>query len=96
MGKQRKAKKKTRRDVVEIARDVVEKAIGEKLTGEPLDTPEESTEPDTRNPAAVALGKLGGKKGGPARAKKLTAEQRREAASKAAKARWNKSSADSA
>lgn len=94
MGKQRKAKKKTRRDVVEIARDVVEKAIGEKLTGEPLDTPEESQEPETRNPAAVALSKLGGKKGGPARAKKLTAEQRREAASKAAKARWNKQQDD--
>ncbi|MCH7841065.1 MAG: hypothetical protein IID38_12635 [Planctomycetes bacterium] len=90
MGKQRKTKKKTRRDVVEIARDVVEQAIGEKLTGEPLDQPEESQEPDTRNPAAVALGKLGGKKGGPARARNLTSAQRSEAARKAAQARWNK------
>lgn len=41
-----------------------------------------------KNPAAVALGRLGGKKGGPARAKKLTAEQRREIARKAAEKRW--------
>lgn len=50
MGKHPKTKKKTRRDVVEIARSVVEQAIGEKLTGEPLDPPEESQEPDTRQP----------------------------------------------
>jgi hypothetical protein len=43
-----------------------------------------------KNPAAVALGRLGGKKGGQARAKKLTAEQRREIAKKAAEARWKK------
>ncbi len=39
---------------------------------------------------AVALGKLGGKKGGKARAEKLTKEQRSEIARKAAKARWDK------
>ena len=88
MGKHRKAKKKTRRDVVEIARSVVEQAISEKLTGEPLDPPEESQEPDTRNPAAVALSKLGASKGGKARAKKLTPEQRSQIARNAAKARW--------
>ncbi len=43
---------------------------------------------DEKNPAAVALGRLGGKKGGPARAEKLTAEQRREIAKKAAGVRW--------
>jgi hypothetical protein len=43
-----------------------------------------------KNPAAVALGKLGGAKGGKARAAKLTAEQRREIARKAAEARWKK------
>jgi hypothetical protein len=36
------------------------------------------------------LGKKGGKKGGPARAAKLTAEQRSESARKAVKARWDK------
>jgi len=46
--------------------------------------------PDGKNPAAVALGRLGGKKGGKARAEKLTAEQRREIAKKAAMARWKK------
>jgi len=43
-----------------------------------------------KNPAAVALGRLGGKKGGPARAAKLTPEQRKEIAKKAAAARWNR------
>ena len=43
-----------------------------------------------KNPAAVELGRLGGKKGGPARAKKLTAAKRAEIAKKAAKARWRK------
>jgi len=48
-------------------------------------------EPDTgKNPAAVALGRLGGAKGGKARAAKLTPEQRSEIAKKAAAARWNK------
>ena len=51
---------------------------------------EEADEQPTKNPAAVALGKLGGKKGGKARAEKLTPEQRKEIASKAAKARWKK------
>ena len=51
----------------------------------------EDKDPDEgKNPAAVELGRLGGKKGGPARAKKLTATQRAEIAKKAAKARWRK------
>jgi len=43
-----------------------------------------------KNPAAVALGRLGGLKGGKARAKKLSPKKRSEIAKKAAKARWNK------
>ncbi len=43
-----------------------------------------------KNLAAMVLGSLGGKKGGPARAKKLTAKQRSEIARKAAQARWQK------
>jgi hypothetical protein len=43
-----------------------------------------------KNPAAVALGRLGGLKGGKARAKKLTHEQRSESARNAAVARWSK------
>lgn len=41
-----------------------------------------------KNPAAVALGRLGGIKGGKARADSLTPERRKEIAQKAAKARW--------
>lgn len=50
-------------------------------------------EPDIykgKNPAAVELGRLGGLKGGKARAKKLTAEKRSEIAKKAAVKRWKK------
>lgn len=69
-------------DFATVARNVVEKAIGEKLSGGPL-----PPEPK-KNPAAVALGRLGGKKGGRARAKKLTAAQRSAIAKRAAKKRW--------
>ena len=62
-------------------------AAAEQLPADP--TPEPT--PPAKNAAAVALGKLGGAKGGKARAKKLTAEQRREIAKKAAAARWMKS-----
>lgn len=41
-----------------------------------------------KDPAAVALGRRGGEKGGKARAAKMTAEERSEAARQAAKARW--------
>lgn len=44
--------------------------------------------PPEKNPAAVALGRLGGLKGGKARADKLTQEQRIEIAQRAAKQRW--------
>jgi hypothetical protein len=43
-----------------------------------------------KNPAAVLLGRLGGQKGGPARARKLTPQQRSEIARKASLARWAK------
>jgi hypothetical protein len=44
--------------------------------------------PKQKNPAAVALGRLGGLKGGPARAAKLSAKKRKEIAKKAAITRW--------
>ncbi len=44
--------------------------------------------PKRKNKAAQALGKLGGLKGGKARAAKLTPERRKEIAQQAAKARW--------
>jgi hypothetical protein len=72
-------------DFTTIARRVVEQAIGEKLDGSPLDDPNQG-----KNPAAVALGKLGGAKGGAARAKALTPAKRKAIAKKAAKARWQR------
>jgi hypothetical protein len=45
---------------------------------------------EEKNPAAVALGKLGASKGGKARAEKLSDERKSEIARKAAKARWAK------
>ncbi len=53
-------------------------------------TKELNEEPPQKNPAAVALGRLGGLKGGKARAKKLSVKRRKEIARKAAKARWSK------
>jgi hypothetical protein len=70
-------------DFATVGRRTVEKLIGEKLTGEPLDDPNAG-----KNPAAVALGKLGGAKGGAARAAALSPRQRKQIAKKAAQARW--------
>ena len=70
-------------DFTTVARRVVEQAIREKLDGSPLDDPNAG-----KNPAAVALGKLGGAKGGKARAVKLSPERRSQIAKKAARTRW--------
>ncbi len=48
----------------------------------------EATADSEKNPAAVALGRLGGLKGGKARAKKLSKKRRSEIARNAAQARW--------
>lgn len=61
------------------------KAIVDLATGNNQDT---GLTADGKNAAAVALGKIGGKKGGPARAKALSAKRRKEIAQKAAAARW--------
>jgi hypothetical protein len=79
-----RASTKRKGDFAQVARSVVEQAIGEHLDGSQLPEPE----PDTRNPAAVALSKLGASKGGKARASALTATKRKAIARKAAKARW--------
>lgn len=73
-----------KRDFMEVARGIVEQAIGEQMDGKPLEAPP----PDTRNPHAVALGSIGGRKGGKARAKKLSSRRKIEIAKKAARARW--------
>lgn len=71
------------RDFAAIARGVVEKAVGEHLDGTPLEDPNAG-----KNPHAVALGRMGGHKGGKARAKKLTPAKRKAIAKQAARARW--------
>lgn len=79
-------KKKKDHDFNVNAFDIVKKA-----TGEVEESPEEPSSPEGKNPNAVALGRLGGLKGGKARASKLTPEQRKEIAKIAANARWRKS-----
>jgi len=74
-------KKKPPVELNKLAAFIVDQATNE----EP-----EPEEQSTKNPAAVALGRLGGLKGGKARAAKLSAKQRKEIALKAAKARWEK------
>jgi hypothetical protein len=74
-------------DVAQNALRVVEEAIGA-----PLAMPKPIQFHKKKNPAAVALGKLGGRKGGRARAAKLSGERRKEIAQRAAKARWAKES----
>ncbi len=50
--------------------------------------PTTTQEPKAKDPAAVALGRRGGLKGGKARTAALSPEQRKESARKAAEARW--------
>jgi len=66
-------------DVISNAVHVMRIATGEAEEGE-----------DSRNPSAVALGKLGGSKGGSARAKTLSKARRTAIARKAARARWGR------
>lgn len=67
----------------QLAKRIVDEATGE----EPITPP-----PKPKNKAAQELGRLGGKKGGKARADTLTPEQRSEIARTAAQARWKKTS----
>jgi hypothetical protein len=74
----RTGKKSGRRDVNQMARAVMDHII------------EIAEANPGKNPAAVALGRKGGLKGGKARMGALTADERRRLAEKAAKARWGK------
>lgn len=78
----RSSKRKTNKDINIIAAYIVKQATNESISPKKLK--------HIKNPAAVALGKLGGLKGGKARAKKLSPEKRKEIAQKAARARWSK------
>lgn len=70
------------RDANQLAKSIVDLATG----GDDSKPVDESG----KNPAAVALGRLGGLKGGKARAEKLSSKKRSEIAKKAAAARWKK------
>jgi hypothetical protein len=74
-------KKKRSSDINVLASQIVAEATQEQPTN--------NIQPQ-KNPAAVALGRLGGLKGGPARAKRLSPKKRKEIAQKAAKVRWTK------
>jgi hypothetical protein len=78
-------RKGTDHDFAVTAFRVVEQAIGEKMDGSPLPDPDKG-----KNPHAVALGRLGGAKGGKARAAALSQARRKAIAQKAAKVRWNR------
>lgn len=73
--------RKRPRDINELAKRLVDEATGE----EPPFDPDEG-----KDPAAVALGRKGGLKGGKARAAKMTPEERSASAKKAAMARWKR------
>ncbi|HYF29764.1 MAG TPA: hypothetical protein VD993_01450 [Chitinophagaceae bacterium] len=74
------ARTKRPTDINQRAKSIVDIATGET---------EDTAQPE-KNPAAVALGRLGGLKGGKARAEKLSAKKRSEIAKKAAAKRWKK------
>lgn len=71
------------RDVNQLAKLMVDMATGDA-------PPDVATASPAKNPAAVALGRLGGMKGGKARADSLSRKRRVEIARAAAKARWKK------
>jgi len=74
------AKNKKSSDINMLASQIVKEATQEQ--------PTDNIQPQ-KNPAAVALGRLGGLKGGPARAKKLSQKKRSDIARSAAQKRWS-------
>jgi hypothetical protein len=73
------------RDPIQLGKLMVDIA-----TGQVEDRIRDSAPDPTKNPAAVALGRLGGAKGGAARSAKLTPEKRSEIARQAAAKRWER------
>jgi len=83
---QNRSSKKRPRDINQLAKYIVDLSTGNPITEDisPI------AEKPGKNPAAVSLGRLGGLKGGKARADKLSDERKSEIASKAAAAKWAK------
>ena len=84
----KKRKKEEPTDLNILAKSIVARATHEELLPKPVKTYLPAIK--EKNPAAVALGRLGGLKGGKARAEKLSVKKRKAIAEKAAKARWSK------
>lgn len=82
-------KRKPEEDINLIASRIVSEATQSQTPQENPSIQPSVSKPE-KNPAAVALGHLGGIKGGHARAEKLSAKRRKEIARKAAKKRWSK------
>jgi hypothetical protein len=85
---QNRSRKRKRQDFSQLAKTIVDQATGQDMPNE--ETLIEAVQ-SGKNPAAVALGRLGGLKGGKARWKGTTKKQRSEVGRKAARARWHKS-----
>lgn len=85
-------KKKLPRDSNALAARIVAMSTGQDMPKLRAETNQDTTQKTERekNPAAVALGRLGGLKGGKARAEKLSKKKREEIAKLAADARWKK------
>ena len=81
----KRSSKKKPTDINIIAAQIVEAATESTAKEKPA-----KKKKHEKNPAAVTLGRLGGLKGGKARAAKLTTKRRKEIAQKAAKTRWGK------
>jgi len=75
-----KRSRKPPKDPIQAAKSILDQVTGAQPRVEPVE----------KDPAAVALGRRGGLKGGAARAKALTAEERKASAKAAAEARWRK------
>lgn len=78
-----RSRKPRPRDPNQLAKLIVDIA-----TGQVEDKPDPRPDDPNKDPAAVSLGRRGGLKGGKARAAKLSPEQRREIAKRAAAKRW--------
>jgi hypothetical protein len=78
------SRRKRPRDPAQLAKLMIDIASGE--VEDRATTPQKKA----KNPAAVALGKIGGLKGGRARAKKMDPKKRREIARRAAAIRWGR------
>jgi hypothetical protein len=88
-------KRSSKRSFAEADENQLGFEIVRRATGEPAPDDVSSEDAKARSEAARILGRLGGKVGGPARAKALSREKRAEIARKAAKARWRKGKSQS-